>query len=309
MDNRRKAAQIPRMTLADFDRWLAHNLPTSLLKDFYPRAMRRLTEYGMISGEYVRETKHGFRMNVDRLDALNWYLHYYGEWEPQISAAFKALITPGDTVIDIGGNVGYSALLAAALTGPDGRVLSAEPCTETLRHFTANLELNPHLSVELLKAAIGSEPGQAELYTWGSNELGQASLVRHECAVASEKVDVVSFRELLDRVDPATISVIKVDVEGVEDDVVQAIAAVSHLLSRRCTIFIEVNRAFEATDLLAPLLSLGFEARRIGNQYTPRFYLEGSAPQLEPVAIGRGHLQDTILSRAPDVFARLALLN
>ena len=247
-------------------------------------------------------------MNVDRLDALNWYLHYYGEWEPQISAAFQTLISPGDTVIDIGGNVGYSALLAATLTGPDGRVVSAEPCSETLRHFTANLGLNPDLSVEVLKAAIGSEAGQAELFTWGSNEMGQASLVRHQSAVGSEKVEVVSFADLLGRVDPATVSIIKVDVEGVEDDVVRAIAAAAHLLPSHCAIFIEVNRAFDATDLLAPLLARGFQARRIGNQYTPQFYLEDGAPRLADVARGMGQLQDTILSRAPDVFSRLAAI-
>ena len=44
------------MAFAEFDRWLAHNLPTNILKDFYPRAMRRLTEYGLIGGRYGRET-------------------------------------------------------------------------------------------------------------------------------------------------------------------------------------------------------------------------------------------------------------
>ena len=40
--------------------------------------------------------------------------------------AFARWIEPGDTVLDVGANVGFFTVLAAHLTGPTGRVVAVE---------------------------------------------------------------------------------------------------------------------------------------------------------------------------------------
>ena len=96
--------------LIQADRKVARILPP-VLRNFYTRAMRRLAEYGLPRGANVRETDFGFSMAVDRLDAIKWFIHYFGCFEPVITKAWLEILKPGDLVIDIGGNVGYHALL------------------------------------------------------------------------------------------------------------------------------------------------------------------------------------------------------
>src|SRR5258708_6567745 len=42
-------------------------------------------------------------------------------------AFFKAYLRPGDTVLDVGANIGDTALAASTKAGPGGRVLAFEP--------------------------------------------------------------------------------------------------------------------------------------------------------------------------------------
>lgn len=49
-------------------------------------------------------------------------------------------LRPGDTVIDVGANIGLFSMLAAEAVGPGGCVLSAEPGPQTAAALTANLQ-------------------------------------------------------------------------------------------------------------------------------------------------------------------------
>jgi hypothetical protein len=51
----------------------------------------------------------------------------HGEWEIGESAEIRRLIRPGDTVVDVGANVGWYTLLASSRFGDSGRVIAFEP--------------------------------------------------------------------------------------------------------------------------------------------------------------------------------------
>ncbi len=55
--------------------------------------------------------------------------------EPHVQAKFCELIEPGATVLDIGAYVGMHTVLAAKLTGPQGRVFAFEPSPSNFQYL------------------------------------------------------------------------------------------------------------------------------------------------------------------------------
>ncbi|MEM1051509.1 MAG: FkbM family methyltransferase, partial [Pseudomonadota bacterium] len=73
--------------------------------------------------------------------SLTPYMIADGYWEYWLSKHFARVINKGDTILDIGANLGYYSILAGALTGKHGRVVAVEPNPELseLIHHSANL--------------------------------------------------------------------------------------------------------------------------------------------------------------------------
>ena len=67
----------------------------------------------------------------------------------------KYLIAPGDTVIDIGANLGYYSYAMARLTAPSGKVYAVEPVAPIRRVLEHNLRR--FRNVEVLACALGAE--------------------------------------------------------------------------------------------------------------------------------------------------------
>jgi hypothetical protein len=67
----------------------------------------------------------GWRMTVDRHDSLG--LAVRGSHELDVESLIADLVYPGDCVLDIGANIGWSALQAARAVGPSGLVIALEP--------------------------------------------------------------------------------------------------------------------------------------------------------------------------------------
>src|SRR5262245_2069721 len=58
-------------------------------------------------------------------------IYKYGFYEPDLTYALIQLLNPGDTMIDVGGHLGYFSRLAEELVGPSGRVVAFEPAPRT----------------------------------------------------------------------------------------------------------------------------------------------------------------------------------
>lgn len=73
---------------------------------------------------------------------IGWTLALDGQWEPHETKALLDLIRPGDTVVDVGANLGWYSVQFARRTGCDGRVLSFEPEPGNFALLLENLTLN-----------------------------------------------------------------------------------------------------------------------------------------------------------------------
>ena len=99
-------------------------------------------------------------------DILSEWLLLTGVWQPALTAYMLRSLLPGDTLVDVGANTGYFALLGAALVGSTGRVVAVEACPRTHERLLANLALNPahRPVVTAVHAAAAAAEGELTLY-------------------------------------------------------------------------------------------------------------------------------------------------
>lgn len=150
-----------------------------------------------------------------------------GGWEPLQTKLFRELIKPGDLVIDAGANFGHYALSASNIVGPKGQVIAFEPHPATFDQLQANCDLLPTSNVVAVQAGLGSEDGAQEFYTDSANPGGHSYLpwnLRSE-ADESSSVRVYSLDSYLATGEyPGAVSVIKIDVQGFEANVLKGAA-------------------------------------------------------------------------------------
>ena len=84
------------------------------------------------------------------------------EWsEPEVEA-FAAVIHQGDTVLDIGANIGAFTVPLAKLVGGSGRVIAFEPYRINYQMLNANIALNGHRNVWAHQVGVGSRQTTAK---------------------------------------------------------------------------------------------------------------------------------------------------
>src|SRR3954454_21752919 len=96
--------------------------------------------------------------------------------------ALRWLVSPGDTVLDLGANVGLYTKRLSQLAGESGTVFSVEPIPDTfdlLRYNVTKLGLS---NVKLIAAAVSNANGTASIvvptYETGAENCHRAHLVK-----------------------------------------------------------------------------------------------------------------------------------
>lgn len=138
----------------------------------------------------------------------------------------KKHIKPGNTVLDIGANIGFYAAILSELVGPNGQVHCFEPDE---RNFSYLQKASRGLAnLYLQNAAVGPESGEISIYT--SKELN----VDHRTYKPEEydkelKIKSLSVDDYLSALSPKNTKVdfIKMDIQGFE---MQAIKGMSKTL-------------------------------------------------------------------------------
>jgi FkbM family methyltransferase len=167
------------------------------------------------------KTQYGFVLNIfPKTDTgVERSIYYTGTYEKAILALFPHFLSQGSVFIDIGANIGLMTLQAANLVGQSGKVYAFEPNPQTLNILQKNITLNEVNNVTVCSSALGQESGKARLYAnWHINR-GGASLIKTERENDSIEIDVIRFDNFYKENIRTDISLIKMDVEGFEMDV------------------------------------------------------------------------------------------
>ena len=122
-------------------------------------------------------------------------------------------IAPGDVVLDLGGNLGTSAMRFASLAAPAGRVWSFEPIYHRL--LRRNVEENGVQGVEVVAAGAGETSGEA---VFAVTDVGiDSRLARPTHGGLKVRVPMVAIDDWVEREKLARVDFVKMDIEGAEE--------------------------------------------------------------------------------------------
>ena len=229
----------------------------------------------------VINTKHGLFFISNPNETIQKHLISNGEFEYHLVSFTKSVlnIKPG-VVIDVGANIGTFSI-PLAMHYPNCEFIAFEPQRTIYHHLVSNVFINQLSNITLNRNAI-SDCGQKQLrvpfFDSSENYTGSVSLDQNVIAKRSsikgvaepgsyaKNYDVVNVMKL-DEVITSNVSVIKIDVEGMELSVLKS---ARRMLENNSPIilletwdlpeFIQENRA-----IYNFLLSIGYEIFKVGN--------------------------------------------
>jgi FkbM family methyltransferase len=210
---------------------------------------------------------HGFRM---RLNLQNWSdrrAYFSGRYyQPDITRVLQQLLHPGDQYVDVGANIGLTALLARSRIGPTGKGLAFEPNPIAFGRLADHFGLNGITNVQLVPHAVADCESVQWLFV-PRDEMLLGTLVPEKADGKRVEIRTVPADSYLAEFDARKPTFIKIDVEGYE---VQVLHGLRSILARpNVMIVIEIadaklRRAGHSRDELhACLASFGFEPHSI----------------------------------------------
>jgi FkbM family methyltransferase len=184
--------------------------------------------------------RYGLNYKLDISDYQNWLLYFYCKTDSSFGVV--NYIKNGDIILDMGGNIGQTAMMMAKFAGKTSKVFSFEPFPETYEKFVTNLELNPELkdNVSIENCALGNTVSVLQMYRDCETNSGSNRMVSKE-SVSKELIQVpVSTIDIFVQENNLTkLDLIKIDVEGFEMNVLKG--AENTLKKFHPKLFIELN--------------------------------------------------------------------
>jgi FkbM family methyltransferase len=178
-------------------------------------------------------------------DLIGTALKIYGEWAHNEIELLLSLIDFGCCVYDVGAFVGTHSLAFAERVGPSGKVFAFEPNKFSFWLLAMNTCTERRANIRSFNLAIGASNGFVKSVSSDKTNLGLSVLQEAADEFDRDGVLLKSLDSLGLDSDP---SLIKIDVEGMELDVLEG-AAVTIARSRPF-IYAEVNTVAKALALL-----------------------------------------------------------
>lgn len=164
----------------------------------------------------IADTRYGQLRYIAGDDPIGVSLERYGEWAQCEISLLLSLLRPGDTAIDVGANVGTHAIAMAERVGLAGRVIAFEPQSVLCELLSLNATAGAR-NIDVRHAAIGARYEQ--LYVQPVDYSGHVNTGAVRLSAGDPRsADAVEVFPL-DSLDLTTCRLVKIDVEGMEDEV------------------------------------------------------------------------------------------
>lgn len=175
----------------------------------------------------------------------------YGEYAHGEMELYKQLLNPGDTVIEVGANIGSLTIPIAQHIGNNGRVYAFEPQRITFQVLCGNVVLNNLCNVWTYNQGVGREHKKVKIYGGlfeGNNGAFQISKSPGDYEIAIVTLDEYNFERC---------DLLKVDAEGMDSEIIQG----AENLIKRCQPYVvmEANYTRAGKEIIKKLQTLGYK--------------------------------------------------
>lgn len=173
---------------------------------------------------FVELAVYDYRMLVDLEDrGISRTLLLFGERELEHKIMLERVLKPGMTVLDIGANIGYYALMELQLIGPGGQLIAVEPSPSNVALLKKNLALNGHQGIEVHQLAVSDRAERRQFFmsemsnlnTFHDTGTGSLHLKGETIEVTTASVPEIAAGRKID--------LIRMDVEGHEVEVLNGV--------------------------------------------------------------------------------------
>jgi FkbM family methyltransferase len=196
----------------------------------------------------IKHGKHKFNFygGGDRGEIL-----YHAFWDKMFFEDIEKIrkyIKLGDTVIDVGGNLGFFVLILNELVGNSGKIYSFEPSKNLIQKLASTIQINNLQNVTLINLAIGDSEGTTTLH-YHTKQSGLSSIViDSKNNSLSEEIKITTLDKYSVNLS-GRIAFIKIDTEGYEP---QVLRGAKELIKRdKPTIYIELGGDHQKSSIEA----------------------------------------------------------
>jgi len=173
-----------------------------------------------------------------------------GGFEPDMVRLFESLVTPGDHVLDVGANVGCTALLFSDLAR---EVRAFEPSPTTYGFLDRNVRAAKKSNVRTFAYGLGAKRETSELTFSPDNRSGGfvSNLTKASVGHTTETIRIETLDESFAELGIPRVDFMKIDVEGFEKSVLEG--GRETILRDRPIVVLELNHwclnAFQRTSV------------------------------------------------------------
>lgn len=210
----------------------------------------------------VRECRYG-KMTFNTNDTyVGKSYDLYGEYSEHEIKLLKKIVKPGNIVVDVGANIGALTIPLAQSAGREGIVLAFEPQRMSYYGLCGNVYLNNLTNVFCYQRAIGKESGTVkvpDLHMHIPGNYGAFSFLKLDAEPYYKQCNWLPVEIItIDDLQMAACDLIKIDVEGMELDVLDG--AEKTINDKRPILYIEDDRPEYVPILLDWLKAHDYQA-------------------------------------------------
>lgn len=202
----------------------------------------------------IKKHKHGYLLfnSFDRI--IGKSIDLYGEWCEEELKLLSKYINEGDIVLDIGANIGTHTVFFAKKVKARGIVYAFEPQRIIFQNLCANVSLNWLTNVKCYNMALGKSSGH--IFVPYLNYLQRKNFggLRLGNFTEGEKIKLITIDSL--RLEKCNL--IKIDVEGMEADVVKG--ASKTISKHKPILFVENNTEKYSKNIIRCVQKLSYKA-------------------------------------------------